>query len=281
MASAPSALNVLFVTADQWRGDCLGAAGHPVVRTPNLDRLAAGGVSFRRHYASASPCGPSRASLYTGMYLMNHRSVLNGTPLDARHTNVALVARGLGYEPALFGYTDSSVDPRTVAPDDPRLRSYEGVLPGFDPVCDIPEGNPARVARLAPRRGRRTPRRLARVRRPPGARNSLAHAVRRQAHSDSLPHRPPARLRRRPFRSDERAVVRAPLVSPAAPAVPRARAVRHDVRPGDGSRSDPRNDTRRRRRAAPAARVDDQPPGRRCHPTIRRSNASCARPTTG
>ena len=80
-------LNVLFVTADQWRGDCLGAAGHPVVRTPHLDRLAAGGVSFRRHFAQAAPCGPSRASLYTGMYLMNHRSVLNGTPLDARHSS--------------------------------------------------------------------------------------------------------------------------------------------------------------------------------------------------
>ena len=144
MATDPGDLNVLFVTADQWRGDCLGAAGHPVVRTPHLDRLAAGGVSFRRHFAQAAPCGPSRASLYTGMYLMNHRSVLNGTPLDARHTNVALVARELGFEPALFGYTDSSVDPRTVALDDPRLRSYEGVLPGFEPVCDLPEGNPAR-----------------------------------------------------------------------------------------------------------------------------------------
>jgi len=139
---APTALNVLFITVDQWRGDCLSSAGHPVVRTPNLDRLAAGGVSFRRHFAQAAPCGPSRASLYTGMYLMNHRSVLNGTPLDARHTNVALMARGLGYDPALFGYTDTSVDPRTVGPDDPRLRDYEGVLPGFDPVGYLPEGNP-------------------------------------------------------------------------------------------------------------------------------------------
>ena len=112
------------------------------MQTPNLDRLAAGGVSFRRHFAQAAPCGPSRASLYTGMYLMNHRSVLNGTPLDPRHTNVAKVARERGYEPALFGYTDSSVDPRTVASDDPRLRSYEGILPGFDPVVDLPEGNP-------------------------------------------------------------------------------------------------------------------------------------------
>jgi arylsulfatase A-like enzyme len=135
-------VNVLFITADQWRGDCLSAAAHPVARTPNLDRLAAGGVSFRRHFAQAAPCGPSRASLYTGMYLMNHRSVLNGTPLDTRHDNVALVARRLGYEPALFGYTDTSIDPRTVEPDDARLFRYEGVLPGFDPVCHLPEGEP-------------------------------------------------------------------------------------------------------------------------------------------
>ncbi|HUI48211.1 MAG TPA: alkaline phosphatase family protein [Acidimicrobiia bacterium] len=134
--------NILFITADQWRGDCLGAAGHPVVRTPNLDGLARGGVSFRRHFAQAAPCGPSRAALYTGMYLMNHRSVLNGTPLDGRHDNVALLARRLGYEPALFGYTDTSIDPRTCAPGDPRLFRYEGVLPGFDPVCHLPEGEP-------------------------------------------------------------------------------------------------------------------------------------------
>ena len=37
-------MNVLFITADQWRGDCLGATGHPVVKTPNVDRLASQGV---------------------------------------------------------------------------------------------------------------------------------------------------------------------------------------------------------------------------------------------
>ena len=52
--------------------------------------------------------------------------MLNGTPLDARFTNVALLAREAGYDPVLFGYTDSSIDPRTVPPGDPRLFSYEG-----------------------------------------------------------------------------------------------------------------------------------------------------------
>ncbi len=129
--------NVLFVTVDQWRGDCLSALGHPVVQTPSLDRLASTGTSFANHWVQSAPCGPSRACLYTGTYSFINRSVHNGTPLDARFTNVALEARAAGYDPVLFGYTDTSVDPRTVGPDDPRLFSYEGVLPGFRPVVDF------------------------------------------------------------------------------------------------------------------------------------------------
>ena len=134
-------LNVIFITADQWRGDCLSALGHPMVRTPNLDALAAEGVTFTRHYANTAPCGPSRASLHTGLYLHNHRSHANGTPLDARHTNWALEAARLGYDPVLFGYTDTSVDPRGVAGDDPRLFTYEGPLPGIRTVCAM-DGHP-------------------------------------------------------------------------------------------------------------------------------------------
>jgi arylsulfatase A-like enzyme len=131
--------NILLVTADQWRGDSLGIAGHPVVRTPNVDRLAARGTYFARHFAQAAPCGPSRASLYTGLYQMNHRVVRNGTPLDARHDTVALAMRRLGYRPTLFGYTDQAIDPRTVPADSPWLRTYEGILPGFEVVVRLPE----------------------------------------------------------------------------------------------------------------------------------------------
>ena len=127
-------MNVLFITADQWRGDCLSSGGHPCVQTPNLDRLAADGVAFEQHFAQATPCGPSRASLYTGKYLHNHRSAINGMPLDTCHTNVALEARKAGYDPALFGYTDVFTDPRQRVLDDPAMPSYEGVLPGMTPV---------------------------------------------------------------------------------------------------------------------------------------------------
>ena len=130
---------VLLIVGDQWRAQCLGAMGHHLVKTPNLDALAAEGVLFKRHYTQCSPCGPARTSLLTGLYSMTHRSVANGTPLDARFTNLALEARKLGTRPLLFGYSDTTMDPRVHAPQDPELRSYEGILPGLEPICRLTE----------------------------------------------------------------------------------------------------------------------------------------------
>ena len=143
--------NVLFICADQWRGDCMSALGHPNVKTPNLDALAADGVLFTSHYGQCTPCGPSRASLLTGLYLMNHRSGRNGTPLDARHTNVALEARKAGYRPALFGYTDTSADPRDLDANDPALTTYESVMPGFEAALHLPDEMEAWIADLVAR----------------------------------------------------------------------------------------------------------------------------------
>ena len=132
--------NVLLITLDQFRADCLSAAGHPLVRTPNLDALAANGVRFTHHFNQCAPCGPSRTSIHTGQYLMNHRAVANGTPVDDRFTNVAREMRRAGYAPALFGYTDMAVDPRIVTrADDPRLRNWEGVCSGFDVALGLDE----------------------------------------------------------------------------------------------------------------------------------------------
>lgn len=126
----PRRPNILVITCDQWRGDSIGGISS-VVRTPNVDALAREGVTFRRHYAGSAPCGPARACLYTGLYQMTNRVCSNGTPLDARHDTMAFAARRAGYDPTLFGYTDVSPDPRLYHPNDPNLKSYEGVLPGF------------------------------------------------------------------------------------------------------------------------------------------------------
>jgi arylsulfatase A-like enzyme len=143
-------VNVLLITLDQFRGDSLSAAGHPVVRTPKLDRLAASGVRLARHYSQAAPCGPGRACLYTGTYQFNNRVVGNGTPLDDRFDNVARIARRAGYAPTIFGYADQAIDPRSATgPDDARLSTYQGFPPGFDVELDLPDEQGPWLAWLA------------------------------------------------------------------------------------------------------------------------------------
>lgn len=144
-------MNVLLITADQWRADCLGCAGGLPVRTPAIDALARDAVRFARHHAQATPCGPSRASLLTGLYAFNHRSIGNGTPLDARHLTAAQIARRHGMRPLLFGYSDTSIDPRSVPAGDPRLLTYEGVAPGFEPACLLLEDGGPWLEHLAGR----------------------------------------------------------------------------------------------------------------------------------
>lgn len=127
--------NVLLIVVDQWRGDTMGVLGHPCVRTPHLDALCADGVTFRHHFTQAAPCGPGRASLLTGLYMMNHRVVQNSVPMDARHSNLALEMRGVGYEPALVGYTTTTPDPRITPSGDPRFRRVGSLMPGWHPVA--------------------------------------------------------------------------------------------------------------------------------------------------
>ena len=100
--------NVLFVTFDQWRWDCLSAIDHPVLRTPNLDAFCQDATHFANHWSVTCPCGPGRSALLTGTYQHKNRALRNGTPLDRRFTNVALEARKLNFDPVLFGYTDIS-----------------------------------------------------------------------------------------------------------------------------------------------------------------------------
>ncbi|MDJ1015786.1 MAG: sulfatase-like hydrolase/transferase [Paracoccaceae bacterium] len=123
--------NILFIIIDQFRGDCVRGALADHVALPNLRALAADAVLFDTHYSVAAPCGPSRASLLTGQYVMNHGSLRNGTPLRRDTPTLGTEARRAGYDPLLFGYTDVTVDPRGLDPSDPRLTTYEEVAEGF------------------------------------------------------------------------------------------------------------------------------------------------------
>lgn len=126
-----TARNILFIIIDQLRADVLTGALGAAVDLPNLRGFRSEAVSFDQHYSVTNPCGPSRASILTGQYAMNHRATRNGTPLPADTPNFATEIRKAGYLPLLYGYTDSAQDPRGRAPNDPSLKTYEEVMPGF------------------------------------------------------------------------------------------------------------------------------------------------------
>ena len=73
----PPAPNILFVHSDQHRFDTLGANGHPLVRTPHLDRLAREGINFSHAFSTIPICCPARASLMTGSWPSQHGCVCN------------------------------------------------------------------------------------------------------------------------------------------------------------------------------------------------------------
>jgi len=64
--NAPS--NILLIMTDQHLARALGCMGHDVVKTPNIDRLAARGMLFERAYCASPVCGPSRAAVFSGLY---------------------------------------------------------------------------------------------------------------------------------------------------------------------------------------------------------------------
>lgn len=93
---------ILFVT-DQQRADHLGCYGNPIVRTPNIDSIAAQGTRFDKFYVSCPVCMPNRASLMTGRMPSQHLVRHNGIPLPRQATTFVDVLRENGYRTGLIG----------------------------------------------------------------------------------------------------------------------------------------------------------------------------------
>ena len=140
--------SVLFICADQWRYDCFGFMKHKVSLTPNIDKLAGKSSVFKSHFAGIVPCGPSRTTMLTGLYPFIHRSVTNGTPLDKRFTNIAKEVRKIGYVPKLYGYTDTSWDPRFLNSKDKKNFTYESPMEGFESKYNLPGSEPENWAKF-------------------------------------------------------------------------------------------------------------------------------------
>ena len=95
--------NLLVITNDQHRWDCVGCAGNPVIRTPRTDRLAAEGARFSAAYVHAPQCVPSRVSLHTGRYPHVHRVPTNSYQLPDSEQTLAKVLNANGYRTACVG----------------------------------------------------------------------------------------------------------------------------------------------------------------------------------
>ncbi len=95
--------NVVVILTDDQRWDALSCAGHPVLKTPNLDRLAAEGARFANVFVTTSLCSPSRASLLSGLYGHRHGVLNNFTEYPDALPSYPKQLRAAGYETAYFG----------------------------------------------------------------------------------------------------------------------------------------------------------------------------------
>jgi arylsulfatase A-like enzyme len=96
--------NIVIMMTDDQRADAMGCAGHPFLRTPNMDRLAREGIRFRNAFVTNALCAPSRATLLTGVYSHVHgvtdnkdRAIRPGLPI------LPELLRANGYEVAFCG----------------------------------------------------------------------------------------------------------------------------------------------------------------------------------
>ncbi|MCS1411847.1 MAG: Arylsulfatase [Verrucomicrobia subdivision 3 bacterium] len=95
--------NIVLIIADDMNWNDCGAYGNPVVRTPNIDRLAAEGMRFRHAYLTANSCSPSRASIITGRYPHNTGAEQLHWPLPSASVTFVEKLKRAGYYAAAAG----------------------------------------------------------------------------------------------------------------------------------------------------------------------------------
>ena len=95
--------NLLFLMSDQHRWDFMGCTGHPLVRTPNMDRLAADGALFDAAYCHWPVCVPSRMSMITGRYPHSHGAIGNAYALGQGEQTIGAYLKTFGYRTAAIG----------------------------------------------------------------------------------------------------------------------------------------------------------------------------------
>ncbi|WP_406700042.1 sulfatase-like hydrolase/transferase [Singulisphaera sp. Ch08] len=137
-APDPKRPNVVVVVVDDLRWDELGCTGHPFARTPNIDRIAAEGATFRNAFATTPLCSPSRASILTGLY-PHKNGIVDNTARDAQSHRLVTFPRRLhdaGYETAFVGKWHMGND-NSRRPGFDYWACLKGQGTSYDPEIDI------------------------------------------------------------------------------------------------------------------------------------------------
>ena len=79
--------NFVFILTDDQRADMMGCAGHNILQTPNMDKLARDGVRFTNAFVGTSICAASRASIFTGTYERTHGFTFKTPPIRKEYTD--------------------------------------------------------------------------------------------------------------------------------------------------------------------------------------------------
>ncbi len=101
--SATARPNIVLVMADDQGWGDTGYNGHPELKTPNLDALAASGLRLNHFYAAHCNCSPTRGSVMTGRHPVRYGTFRPGAPIRAQELTVARVLQSAGYATGHFG----------------------------------------------------------------------------------------------------------------------------------------------------------------------------------
>jgi arylsulfatase A-like enzyme len=128
-AAEPRAPNIVLILADDLGYGDLGCYGQQRIKTPNLDKLAAGGMRFTQFYAGSTVCAPSRCSLMTGYHSGRSRIRANrAVPLEPEDVTIAEVLKSRGYATALCGKWGLGDEGTTGVPNRQGFDHFYGYL---------------------------------------------------------------------------------------------------------------------------------------------------------